>query len=223
MPSAEEPRKTSAISAQIFDLLKVGITLALTGLIGGGITYYYQERAHRAQQEQADLATARQSALTFLREVGDILEQRRHFALRVLDTIQENAPPAERDQVWKDYMNAVNAWNVKWNLYRALVLEQFGPEMQKRFYDEKADSEATWANYSITGKLMSFHNALEELHNATPDKPPPDVKAMEKLYSSISQDTYGFYSEVIARIQEGRIGKQSWTAGNTQNDHSDAR
>jgi hypothetical protein len=44
MPSPEEPRKTSAISAQIFDLLKVGITLALTGLIGGGITYYYQER-----------------------------------------------------------------------------------------------------------------------------------------------------------------------------------
>ena len=104
-------------------------------------------------------------------------------------------------------MNAVNAWNVKWNLYRALVLEQFGPEMQKRFYDEKADSEATWTNYSITGKLMSFHNALEELHNATPDEPPPDVKAMEKLYSSISQDTYRFYSEVIARIQEGRIGK----------------
>ena len=109
MPTTEEPRKTSTISSQIFDLLKVGITLALTGLIGGGITYYYQERAHRAQQEQADLATARQSALTFLREVGDILEQRRHFALRVLDTIQENAPPAERDQVWKDYMNAVNA------------------------------------------------------------------------------------------------------------------
>ena len=89
MPSTEEPNKNAAISAQIFDLLKVGITLALTGLIGGGITYYYQERAHRAQQEQADLATARQSALTFLREVGDILEQRRHFALRVLDTIQE--------------------------------------------------------------------------------------------------------------------------------------
>jgi hypothetical protein len=221
MPATEEPRKTSTISAQIFDLLKVGITLVLTGLIGGGITYYYQERAHRAQQEQADLATARQSALTFLREIGDILEQRRHFALRVLDTIQENAPPEERDQAWKDYMNAVNAWNVKWNLYRALVLEQFGPEMQKRFYDEKA--EGTWANYSITGKLMSFHNALEELHNATPDKPPPDTKAMEKLYSSISQDTYGFYSEVIARIQEGRIGKNSWTAGKTQNDHSDAR
>ena len=159
MPSTEEPRKTSTFSSQIFELLKVGITLVLTGLIGGGITYYYQERAHRAQQEQADLATARQSALTFLREIGDILEQRRHFALRVLDTIQENAPPEERDQAWKDYMNAVNAWNVKWNLYRALVLEQFGPEMQKRFYDEKADSEATWANYSITGKLMSFHNA----------------------------------------------------------------
>ena len=65
---------------------------------------------------------------------------------------------------------------------------------------------------------MSFHNALEALHDATPDKPPPDAKAMEKLYSSISQDTYGFYSEVIARIQEGRIGKHSWTAGNTQND-----
>jgi hypothetical protein len=76
--------RPSAISAQIFDLLKVGITLALTGLIGGGITYYYQERAHRAQQEQADLATARQSALTFLREVGDILEMGR--SIRIADT-----------------------------------------------------------------------------------------------------------------------------------------
>jgi hypothetical protein len=98
MPSAEEPPKTSAIGAQLFDLLKVAITLALTGLIGGGITYYYQNRAHLHDQEQAQLETARQSALTFLREVGDILEQRRHFALRVLDTIQENAPPEEKDQ-----------------------------------------------------------------------------------------------------------------------------
>src|SRR6185295_14529430 len=170
MPATEEPNKTSTIRAQIFDLLKVGVTLVLTGLIGGGITYYYQERAHRAQQEQADLATARQSALTFLREVGDILEQRRHFALRVLDTIQENALPAERDQVWKDYMNAVNAWNVKWNLYRALVLEQFGPEMQKRFYDEKADAEGIWEKFSITGKLIDLDKMLTESHRQTPDK-----------------------------------------------------
>src|SRR5207248_10045364 len=99
MPATEEPRKTSTISSQIFDLLKVGATLVLTGLIGGGLTYYYQERAHRAQQAQADLATAKQSALTFLREVGDILEQRRHSALRVRDTNQENSPPEVRDRV----------------------------------------------------------------------------------------------------------------------------
>jgi hypothetical protein len=216
MPAAEEPKGTSPIRAQMFDLLKVGLTLVLTGLIGGGITYYYQDRAHRAQQEQADLETARQSALTFLREIGDILEQRRHFALGVLDTIQENAPPAEKEQAWKDYMIAVNAWNVKWNLYRALVLEQFGPEMQKRFYDEKADSEGIWANYSITGKLMNFHNTLEELHKGSSGKPPLDSKAMERLYSSISQDTYNFYSQVILRIQDGTVGKKSWTAETTK-------
>jgi hypothetical protein len=152
--------------------------LALTGLIGGGITYYYQDRAHRAQQEQAELETARQSALTFLREIGDILEQRRQFAMRVLETIQQNAPPDEKEQVWKDYTTAVNAWNVKWNLYRALVLEEFGPEMQKRFYDEKADAEGKWDNYSITGKLMSFQNALEDLHRQTPERQLPDVKAL---------------------------------------------
>ena len=216
MPTTEEP-KDSAISAQVFDLIKVGITLVLTGLIGGGITYYYQDRAHHAQQEQADLEMARQSALTFLREVGDILEKRRHFAFRVLDTIEENTPPEEKEQVWKDYMDAVNAWNMKWNLYRALVLEQFGPEMQKRFYDEKADSEAIWAKYSITGKLIIFHNALEEFHKESPDKPPPDAKAMEKLYSSISQDSYAFYSQVIAQIQEGRVGKKTWPTENSKN------
>ena len=216
MPAPDEPRKTSAISAQLFELLKVVITLALTGLIGGGITYYYQDRSHRAQQDQADLEIARQSALTFLREVGDILEQRRHLAFRVLATIEEKAPPEEREQVWKDYMNAVNAWNMKWNLYRALVLEQFGPKMQKRFYDEKTDAEGIWDKSSITGKLIIFHNALEEFHKESPDKAPPDAKAMEKLYSSISEDCYAFYSEVISQIQEGRVGKRSWTADDTQ-------
>src|SRR6476619_5300130 len=102
MSDSEEPRRRSAISQQAFELFKVVLTLVLTGVIGGGITYYYQNRSHREQQDAQELETARQSALTFLREVGDILEQRRHHALRVIDTIQENAPPAERDQVWKD-------------------------------------------------------------------------------------------------------------------------
>ena len=214
MSSNDEPRRRSIVSAQVFELLKVGITLALTGLIGGGITYYYQDRAHRAQQEQAELETSRQSALIFLREVGDILEQRRQLAMRVLESIQDNTSREEKEQVWKDYTTAVNAWNVKWNLYRALVLEQFGPEMQKRFYDDKADAQENWNNYSITGKLISFHNALEGLHRQSPDKRAPDAKAMERLYSSISQDSYAFYSEVILRIQEGKVGRQSWTVPN---------
>src|SRR5947209_8028530 len=106
----EESRKHSAISAQFFELLKVVITLVLTGLIGGGITYYYQNRSHREQQDAQELETARQSALTFLREVGDILEQRRHHALRVIDAIRDNTSAEEKDQAWKDYTTAVNAW-----------------------------------------------------------------------------------------------------------------
>ena len=212
MPPNEEPRRTSGISRQLFELLKVMFTLVLTGLIGGGITYYYQNRSHREQQELRELETARESALTFLREVGDILEQRRHRAFTFLYAIRDGAPPQEREQLWKDYMSAVNAWNMKWNLYRALVLEQFGPEMQRRFYDEKADTEGIWEKCSITGKLIIFHNALENFQKQSPEKPPRDAKEMERLYSSISQDCYAFYSEVIARIQEGRVGKRSWAA-----------
>src|ERR1043165_9674930 len=100
MASDEQPQKHSAISAQLFELLKVVVTLVLTGLIGGGITYYYQNRSHREQQEAQELETARQSALTFLREVGDILEQRRHNALRVVDSIRNNAAAEDRDQAW---------------------------------------------------------------------------------------------------------------------------
>lgn len=210
MPSDEESRRTSVVSSHVFELVKVVFTLVLTGLIGGGITYYYQNRSHREQQELKELEAARESALTFLREVGDILEQRRHRAFTVLYAVRDGAPAEEREQLWKDYMNAVNAWNMKWNLYRALVLEQFGPEMQKRFYDEQADAEGVWSKCSITGKLLLFHSALSDFHRQSPDKPPPDLKEMEKLYSSISQDCYTFYSEVIARIQEGRVGKRSW-------------
>jgi hypothetical protein len=211
MTLESEPRKHSAISGQLFELLKVVVTLVLTGLIGGGITYYYQNRSHREQQEAQELETARQSALTFLREVGDILEQRRHHSFRVIYSVRDNAGAEEKDQIWRDYTNAVNAWNMKWNLYRALVLEQFGPDMQKRFYDEKADSEGVWEKCSITGKLIAFDKILTEFHKQTPDKPPLDAKQIEQLYSSIAQDCYAFYSEVIARIQEGRVGKNSWT------------
>src|SRR3984893_14966477 len=160
MASEDEPRKHSVISAQLFELLKVVVTLVLTGLIGGGITYYYQNRSHREEQDAQELETARQSALTFLREVGDILEQRRHHAFRVVYAVRDNAPPEEKEQVWKDYTNAVNAWNMKWNLYRALVLEQFGPDMQKLFYDEKADAEGVWEKSSITGKLKVLDDKL---------------------------------------------------------------
>src|ERR1041384_1346746 len=111
MAAETEPPRRHAISAQAFELLKVVVTLVLTGVIGGGITYYYQNRSHQEQQAVQELETARQSALTFLREVGDILEQRRHHALRVIDAIEDNAPQEEKDQAWKDYTNAVSAWN----------------------------------------------------------------------------------------------------------------
>jgi hypothetical protein len=214
MPDNNETSKRSAISAQAFELLKVVFTLVLTGVIGGGITYYYQNRSHREQQEAQELETARQSALTFLREVGDILEQRRHHALQVIDSIRNNASPEEKDQAWKEYTAAVNAWNAKWNLYRALVLEQFGPEMQKRFYDKDADSEVSWDKLSITQKLKGLDQMLTSYHKQDPARPTPEASYIEQRYSTLSQDCYEFYSQVIARIQEGRVGKRSWVEGN---------
>jgi hypothetical protein len=109
----------------------------LTCLIGGGITYYYQERRsgtskRRRTWRQPEIPRSR------LREVGDILEQRRASSLRCLNAIRDHAPPQEIEQLWQDYLKTVDACNTKWNLYRALVLEEFGPDMQKRFYDEQA-------------------------------------------------------------------------------------
>src|SRR5262249_17264318 len=191
-------------------MLKVVVTLVLTGLIGGGITYYYQERGQRHQQEAKDLETARDSALTFLREVGDVLEQRRAASLRCLTAIRDHAPPEQTEQLWQDYLKTVNAWNTKWNLYRALVLEEFGPEMQKRFYDEHADAEPGWEKASLTQKLANFHKRLSDYHSPPPGKTLEDAKKLEQLHSSIAQDCYSFYSEVINRIQDGSVGKRSW-------------
>jgi hypothetical protein len=216
MASTDPAAKTSGLSAQVFDLLKVVLTLVLTGLIGGGITYYYQNRSQRDQQEAKELETARNSALIFLREVGDILEQRRASAFRCLYAMRDKAPQEETDRLWKEYMTSVDAWNAKWNLYRALVLEEFGPEMQSRFYDEKTDAEGVWTKSSITGKLILFHQALVDFRSKAGEKTPADAEQIERLYSSIAQDCYGFYSEVINRIQEGRVGKRSWTVVQTQ-------
>lgn len=210
MAAQTEPPRKSAISAQAFELLKVVLTLVLTGVIGGGITYYYQNRSHREQQDAQELETARQSALTFLREVGDILEQRRHHALRVVDSIRDNAAPEEKEQAWRDYSTAVNAWNAKWNLYRALVLEQFGPEMQRKFYDEKADTQETWDKLSITHKLIRLDQMLTAYRTSNPEETLTDPNEIKRRYSTLTQDCYEFYSEVIARIQEGRVGKRAW-------------
>jgi hypothetical protein len=219
---ASSPRYTLAINptdesssprlrnSLLSELTKVVFTLVLTGLIGGGITYYYQDRSQRQQQEAKDLETARNSALTFLREVGEILEQRRAASLRVLYAIRDHASPEETEQLWQDYLKTVNAWNVKWNLYRALVLEEFGPDMQKRFYDDQGDAEGVWARASITAKLIMFHNMLSDYHSPSPDKPASDPKQIEQLHSSIAQDCYAFYFEVINRIQEGKVGRRSW-------------
>ena len=204
--SSPRPRTSSPL----FELLKVTITLVLTGLIGGGITYFYQERAQRQQQEAKDLETARNSALTFLREVGDILEQRRAASLRCLYAIRDHTPPEETEQLWQDYLKTVNAWNTKWNLYRALVLEEFGPDMQKRFYNEEGDADGKWETASLTAKLIIFHNKLSDYHTPRSDQPPQDPKQIEQLHSSIAQDCYAFYFEVINRIQEGRVGRRSW-------------
>jgi len=220
MPSQEQSAKPGGLHSQLFELSKVVLTLVLTGLIGGGITYYYQNRAQRDQQQAKDLETARSSALTFLREVGDVLEQRRSTAFRYLYAIRDNASPDEIEQSWQDYMKAVAAWNMKWNLYRALVLEEFGPDLQKRFYDEKTDGEGVWAKCSITGKLIIFHNLLVDYHNQSAEKPPQeptekppqDPKKIEELYSSVAQDCYSFYSEVISRIQQGKVGERSWAS-----------
>ena len=62
MAAPKEQPKHSGISAQLFELLKVVFTLVLTGIVGGGITYYYQNRSHREQQETKELETARQCA-----------------------------------------------------------------------------------------------------------------------------------------------------------------
>ena len=59
MAGPKEQPKHSGISAQLFELLKVVFTLVLTGIVGGGITYYYQNRSHREQQETQELEIAR--------------------------------------------------------------------------------------------------------------------------------------------------------------------
>ena len=96
------------------------------------------------------------------------------------------------------------------------MLEQFGPEMQKRFYDDTVDAQGISDKSSITGKLKILDDILTQYHREDPDKPPLDAKQILRLYSSLTQDCYGFYSEVISRIQQGRVGKHSWVEGDAR-------
>ena len=82
--------------------------------------------------------------------------------------------------------------------------------MQKRFYDQNEDNGQPFEKLSITGKLTELDKMLTEYHKQNPEKAPPDANHILQRYSTLSQDCYQFYSEVIARIQEGRVGKRSW-------------
>jgi len=211
------PSSTSAkLNSQLFELIKIVITLVLTGVIGGGITYWYQNRAQQKQQESKDLETARESVITFLREFADILEHRKYLGFRCLHALGDKRPSNEVEELWKSYMEAVATWNLKWNLYRALILEELGPDLQKRFYDEAADDKGDFPRCSITGKLIIFHRGLLALHKqSVAGTPPPDTKDIEMMYQSLAEDCYRFYSDVISRIQEGNVGKRSWTGSHT--------
>jgi len=211
MQSAEPPSKPPKLNSQLFELIKIVITLVLTGIIGGGITYWYQNRAQQKQQETKDLETARESVITFLREFADILEHRKYLGFRCLHALRDKSPPNEVEELWKNYMESVASWNLKWNLYRALILEELGPDLQKRFYDEPADDKGDFPRCSITGKLIIFHNRLSALHKQSmAGTPPQDTKDVEMMYQSLAEDCYRFYSDVISRIQEGKVGKRSW-------------
>jgi len=161
MESAKPSPTPAKLNSQLFELLKIVITLVLTGVIGGGITYWYQNRAQQKQKETKDLETARESVIAFLREFADILEHRKYLGFRCLHALRDKGPPDEVEELWKNYMESVAAWNLKWNLYRALILEE-----------------------------------------------PKDIEIM---YQSLAEDCYRFYSDVISRIQEGKVGKRSWT------------
>jgi hypothetical protein len=212
MESAEPSPPPAKLNSQLFELIKIVITLVLTGVIGGGITYWYQNRAQQKQQETKDLETARESVIAFLREFADILEHRKYLGFRCLHALRDKGPPNEVEELWKNYMEAVPAWNLKWNLYRALILEELGPDLQKRFYDEAADDKGDFGRCSITGKLIIFHSRLSALHKqSVAGTPPQDTKDIEIMYQSLAEDCYRFYSDVIYRIQEGKVGKRSWT------------
>jgi len=212
MPSAQVSPTPARPNSRSFELIKIVVTLVLTGIIGGGITYFYQDRAQRNQQEAKDLETARESVVAFLREFADILERRKYLGFRCLHALKDQSPPNEVEELWKSYMEAVATWNLKWNLYRALILEQLGPDLQKRFYDEAADDIGDFPRCSITGKLIIFHTRLSALHKQNiAGTTPQNTKDIELMYQSLAEDCYRFYSDVISRIQEGKVGKRSWT------------
>ena len=197
----------------MFELVKIVFTLLITGIVGGAITYYYQDRAQRKQLEAKELETARESTITFLREVGDILERRKFLAYKCLNAFKNQRPPADTEEMWKAYQDAVGAWNLKWNLYRALTLEELGPEVQKRFYDPIPDDKGDWSHCSITCKLIVFHERLSAAHDQRlAGQPVQDAKKISELYDSLAEDCYNFYSTVIERIQEGKVGKSAWPA-----------
>lgn len=212
MPPSAESAKPPRFNPQVYDLLKIVFTLLVSGIVGGAITYYYQDRAQQKQREAKELEGSSDSAVAFLRECGDILEHRKYLAYRCFLTFRDQGTAAETEEAWKTYKDAVQAWNFKWNIYRALILKELGPEVQKRFYDPKTDDIGKWENCSITGKLILFHEQLVAAHNRRlANQPIQDEKKILDYYTSLAEDCYNFYSLVIARIQEGKVGRHSWT------------
>jgi hypothetical protein len=171
----------------------------VTGVAGGAITYCYQDRAEQKQQDARDLATARESAVTFLREFSDILERRKYLAYRCIHGIEDRKPAGETEELWKAYMDAVTAWNLKWNLYRAPILKELGPELGKRFYDPVVDDVGdSPQKCSITDKLIILHRRLSTAHESIRSSLRRIARFAAKIFETVEM---AVQSESLARVE----------------------
>jgi len=171
-----------------------------TTLVGGFLTYWYQERAwqrdDQSRRKQQELS--RGSAV--FDDVSKLLDKRLYRLRNIEWALEENLYSAEISVRREQYREVVEEWNENLNRNLALTQRYFGSDVRQELEG------------SITEGFRSLHSEL----NSVLKKPSADsVEMLKNNTNDFNPKIYLFNLRMLDALQRGEVGVFMQSGDNT--------